>query len=276
MYNLLPKKWRLISDLNAHAFMNMAIDEAIAIAHPEPKSTIRFYTWKKPAVSIGYFQRIMPVVNWLNNSPSLNTPLYPLLIEGKGTIDIVRRPTGGGVVLHGTDLTYSVATGLPRGFAPRNDNSSCNLIPFFYRQMGQAMVEGLKLLGINAYLFGEKGRQRTLCSLIQRGKTSLSTIQDLSMCAQTPVEFDVLVEGIKVAGCAARRFQETLLLQGYISIGHIITDVTTQQLIDAMIKGFMTSLNIELVHGKLTDGELALAEELNRKKYGRNEWNYKR
>src|SRR3972149_9559854 len=120
MSNLLPKGWRLISGLNCDAFMNMAIDEAMAIAYVgaglKPTPTIRFYMWKKPAVSIGYFQRIMPVVNWLNNSPSLNTPIYPLLIEGKETIDIVRRPTGGGVVLHGTDLTYSVATGLPRGF----------------------------------------------------------------------------------------------------------------------------------------------------------------
>ncbi len=270
MSNLLPKGWRLISGLNCDAFMNMAIDEAIAIAHPEPKSTIRFYTWKKPAVSIGYFQRIMPVVNWLNNSPSLNTPLYPLLIEGKGTIDIVRRPTGGGVVLHGpvlsganvTDLTYSVATGLPRGFAPRNDNSSRNLIPFFYRQMGQAVIEGLRLLGITA-------------KFPPKPELHAPNIENSFLCEETPVESDVLVEGMKVAGCAARRFGETVLLQGYISIGHI-TDVTTRQLIDAMIKGFMTSLNIELVHGKLTDGEVAFAEELNSKKYSRNEWNYKR
>ncbi|HHT9126273.1 MAG TPA: lipoate--protein ligase family protein [Candidatus Brocadiia bacterium] len=267
---MLPKEWRLISDLKGNTFMNMAIDEAIAISYVgagfKPAPTIRFYTWGKPAVSIGYFQRIMPVVNWLNNSPSLNTPLYPLLIEGKGTIDIVRRPTGGGVVLHGTDLTYSVATGLPRGFAPRNDNSSRNLIPLFYRHMGQAMIEGLRLLGINANLKSAVGAGFKPASTQNPG---------LSLCAQTPVGADVLVEGIKVAGCAARRFGDTLLLQGYISIGHIV-DITAQQLIDAMIKGFTVSLDIELLHGKLTDEEASLAGELNNKKYSRREWNYKR
>ncbi|MGR3309379.1 MAG: lipoate--protein ligase family protein [Candidatus Brocadiales bacterium] len=273
LQDLIPEEWRLIYDANGHAFtfaplsasMNMAVDEAIAISYPESKPTIRFYTWEKPAVSIGYFQRIMPVIDWLNHKP----PIPPFSKVGKRGINIVRRPTGGGIVLHGSDITYSVVIRTP---APTR-----NLIPLFYRQMGQAVIEGLRILGIRNAECGTRSY-----SAIRNLQSAFS--DTLSLCAKTPVEFDVLViplnppsnkGGIKVAGCAARRFQKTLLFQGYISIGHI-TNMMLQQVTDAMVKGFALALNIEPVEGKLTDGELALAEELNNEKYSRNEWNYKR
>ncbi len=283
LQDLIPEEWRLIYDANGHAFtfaplsasMNMAVDEAIAISYPESKPTIRFYTWEKPAVSIGYFQRIMPVIDWLNHKP----PIPPF---GKGGINIVRRPTGGGIVLHGSDLTYSVVISTP--------TPTRNLIPLFYRQMGQAVIEGLRLLGIRNAECGVRSKASEVFSPNSELRHAMSAwhgtpnSKDLSLCAQTPVEFDVLViplnppsnkGGIKVAGCAARRFQKTLLFQGYISIGHT-TNMMLQQVTDAMVKGFASALNIELVHGKLTNRELALAEELNNEKYSKNEWNYKR
>src|SRR6266705_1853321 len=68
--------------------MNMAIDEALLEAARVP--SIRFYRWKSPALSFGYFGRFADVAEYA--------------IER----DLVRRWTGGGIVFHGEDLTYSV------------------------------------------------------------------------------------------------------------------------------------------------------------------------
>src|SRR5205085_4327636 len=69
------------------AAMNMAIDEALLEIATVP--SIRFYRWAHPALSFGYFRK------------------FEDLTEHSGR-DCVRRWTGGGIVLHGEDLTYGL------------------------------------------------------------------------------------------------------------------------------------------------------------------------
>src|SRR5207237_10671576 len=68
--------------------MNMAIDEAL-LEHAAVPS-IRFYQWHSPALSFGYFGKFADVARYA------------------GERDLVRRWTGGGIVFHGDDLTYSI------------------------------------------------------------------------------------------------------------------------------------------------------------------------
>jgi lipoate-protein ligase A len=68
------------------AALNMAVDEALLISATAP--ILRFYRWRAPALSFGYFGRYAEVDNQA------------------GGREIVRRWTGGGIVLHGDDLTY--------------------------------------------------------------------------------------------------------------------------------------------------------------------------
>src|SRR5215467_3946004 len=70
------------------AAMNMAIDEALLESATVP--SVRFYGWQSPALSFGYFGRFSDVA------------IYA------GERDLVRRWTGGGIVFHGNDLTYSI------------------------------------------------------------------------------------------------------------------------------------------------------------------------
>src|SRR5919198_6665727 len=70
------------------AAMNMAIDEALL--EFATITSIRFYRWQSPALSFGYFGKFADVA------------IYA------GERDLVRRWTGGGIVLHGDDLTYSI------------------------------------------------------------------------------------------------------------------------------------------------------------------------
>lgn len=75
--------------------MNMAIDEALLETASAP--SLRFYGWRFPALSFGYFGRYADVAR-----------------EGS-RVELVRRWTGGGSVPHGADFTYSVI--LPQNVA---------------------------------------------------------------------------------------------------------------------------------------------------------------
>ena len=82
------------------AAMNMAIDEAILVAQKEAANpTLRFYGWTHPALSFGYFQNIASEVD-----------VEACRADG---IELVKRMTGGGTVVHGWELTYTLI--LPRG-----------------------------------------------------------------------------------------------------------------------------------------------------------------
>ena len=70
------------------AAMNMAIDEALLEYATIP--LIRFYRWRSSALSFGYFGRFTDIARY------------------QAERDLVRRWTGGGIVFHGEDLTYSL------------------------------------------------------------------------------------------------------------------------------------------------------------------------
>ncbi|MBA3607988.1 MAG: lipoate--protein ligase family protein [Chthoniobacterales bacterium] len=74
----------------ADAALNMAIDEALLEGASLP--ILRFYGWRRPSLSFGYFGKFSDVA------------------ADRERRDIVRRWTGGGSVLHGEDLTYALVT----------------------------------------------------------------------------------------------------------------------------------------------------------------------
>ncbi len=105
----------------------MAVDEAIAIAVRDGKvpSTLRFYTWDPPCISIGYFQK-------------LDETLKSFVHQR----DIVRRITGGRAVFHGNDLSYSVVSRTDNKLFPDNIKGT-------YTGIAKALITGLRNLGIN-------------------------------------------------------------------------------------------------------------------------------
>src|SRR4051812_24857979 len=83
--------WKILDTGKGEAAWNMALDQALLDASAEINAPIlRFYGWQEPAATFGYFQHHAEIATW--------TPLRPL----------IRRPTGGGLVPHDADWTYSV------------------------------------------------------------------------------------------------------------------------------------------------------------------------
>ena len=90
------KTWALIVDESPlPGSWNMAVDDYLFRSlGEEPQTTVRFYSWLKPTASLGYSQKVERVLD--------------LEYCKQNGIDVVRRITGGKMVLHFRELTYSV------------------------------------------------------------------------------------------------------------------------------------------------------------------------
>ena len=85
----------------AGAAENMALDFLLLQRHPGPAlARFRHYGWRSEAFTFGYSQKIAAVRGRL---------------PAGGPFDLCRRPTGGGVVDHREDWTYTLV--IPRGHA---------------------------------------------------------------------------------------------------------------------------------------------------------------
>jgi lipoate-protein ligase A len=134
---------------------------------------LRFYGWIEPAATFGYFQKFAEVAAW--------TRLRPL----------IRRPTGGGLVPHEADWTYSFA--VPPGhwwFKLRAEES--------YRRLHEWIRDALGRVQVPTEL-------APCCAKTAPGQ-----------CFAGPEKFDLLWRGAKIAGAAQRRTREGLLIQGSV------------------------------------------------------------
>src|SRR5438477_4913775 len=165
------------------AAINMAIDEALLETAVVP--TIRFYRWRSPALSFGYFGKFS------------NVAIYA------AERDLVRRWTGGGIVFHGDDLTYSIVVPASN---PVFDESSIAI----YEKIHRALCEALNRIGTQAVVAG--GVDPGGIALRKHAAVSASGYN----CFANPVRADVMMDGRKVAGAAQRRTRRGLLQQGSI------------------------------------------------------------
>ena len=89
----LPEMRVLIDDEPQSGAWNMAVDEVLLETAIEREvATLRFYRWREPTASLGYFQR---EADFLAESRFAHLPA-------------VRRLTGGGTLIHDRELTYSL------------------------------------------------------------------------------------------------------------------------------------------------------------------------
>jgi lipoate-protein ligase A len=96
--NAHPTIGRLIFDEPALGACNMAVDESLLVDAAESGvTTLRFYRWSEPTLSLGYFQRYE---DRQQHAASRKCA-------------VVRRQTGGGAILHDREITYSLV--LPAG-----------------------------------------------------------------------------------------------------------------------------------------------------------------
>lgn len=166
--------WLLLRSDAAPAALNMATDEALLQqVHHLGKPALRFYSWSEAAASFGYFQRYAEVIR--------ATPLRP----------VIRRPTGGGIVSHDCDWTYSLV------FPPHHPWYGLKAIES-YRRVHDWVRGAFKQVGVAAEL------------------ASGARLARSGECFAGAEQFDVVVGEQKIAGAAQRRTRGGLLIQGSI------------------------------------------------------------
>lgn len=278
---MMKEVWNFINSGKCSPAFNMALDEALLEWHSEGKikPTIRFYGWNPATLSIGYFQKVEKEIN--------------LEAVNRYGLGFVRRPTGGRGVLHEHELTYSVIVSEDHPQMPKGVTES-------YRVISQGVLEGFKNLGLDAYFAVPKTKEEQ--DLLKSPRSAV--------CFDAPSWYELVVEGRKVAGSAQTR-QKNVILQH----GSIILDLDEEKLFDlfkfsnervrermqkgfsskavainqlrtepvsieeaelAFRLGFEKGLDIELQPFTLSDEQINHVNQLVEKRYGNDEWNFRK
>ncbi len=163
---------------------NMALDSSALDAATRGISTARIYEWDGPWVSLGRYQKPESALDFA-------------ACERYG-VRWVSRPTGGWAVLHGTDITLSVA-------APRSEAGDS--LHQIYRELATSIVEALRACGVMAG-FGAG-------SPVAAG----NPIPADCFLTTSPHDIVEVLTGAKVAGTALRVTRHAALMQASIPAG---------------------------------------------------------
>ncbi len=169
-------QWRFIPPMEAEGKLQMSIDHWLFEQHEKGLTPpiLRFYTWSKPTISLGYLQKKYP-------------PHWDNLIWKKEPLDVVIRPTGGRAVLHQGDLTYMVVMSL--------DHRKTLAI---YQDICTFLIQGWQTLGI----------------ALEYGTAKRGYIHNSSCFNTATIADLMTADGSKLIGSAQRRGKRSILQHG--------------------------------------------------------------
>jgi lipoate-protein ligase A len=266
--------WRLLITPPARGAWNMAVDEAIleAMGKGDTLPTLRLYAWEPACLSLGYAQPLADV-----DIPTLHARGW----------EMVRRPTGGRAILHSDEITYSV-------IAPRNEPCVAGTVLESYNRIAQALVETLRLLGLQVEVEEHKGRAGKIPNPV---------------CFEVHSTYEITVGGKKLIGSAQARRKEGVLQHGSLPLTgdltrilqalvfpdeaargraaeHLLQRATTvemalghlvslEEATGAFIAAFQSKLSVDLQPDELSPQEKARTGQLVDSKYDNPDWNRK-
>jgi lipoate-protein ligase A len=152
----------------------MAIDEQLAAA---AQATVRLFRWNRPAMSLGLRQ---PVPAWVDASA----------LSAHG-VDVIERPTGGGIAVHGSDLSFSVVAPLSPGWRIRA----------LLETTAISLTSALRTIGVRATWHPDA-----------------APAARITYCLTEPSPYALMVGARKLGGLAVRRTRVSWLIQGSLLV----------------------------------------------------------
>jgi lipoyl(octanoyl) transferase len=256
------KKWRLIDTGSNDCYSNMAIDEALLESYTSVP-VFRIYAWKPAAFSIGFSQ-----------DPDIELELAECKRSG---IDFVRRMTGGGIIFHDTELTYSIV-------CSGKDMEKVYFAKEAYKILCSFLIKAYQGMGLDA---------------------GFSLVADRApksgwVCFKQKERYDIVIDGIKIGGNAQRRKRGLIFQHGSIplkldpgiydrflknkallnaahsgSLSQIMkTDIGYDKLRQHVVTAFKKSFDAEFIHSGLNPDEKKISNYLLESKYNTEEWNF--
>lgn len=169
--------WKIEDTGASTAALNMRYDSLLLQNGQMP--TLHFYDWTMPSATYGYF-------------------INPNDFFVSSTIDVAKRPTGGGILFHICDFTFSLF--IPSSHPAYSTNTLQN-----YATINQAVAKAIQ--------YFDPSLKTTLLA------SEVSSTYG-SFCMTNPTIYDILISGKKVGGAAQRRTKEGILHQGTIALTH--------------------------------------------------------
>ncbi|MGB9893661.1 MAG: lipoate--protein ligase family protein [Candidatus Saccharicenans sp.] len=256
-------EWLLIYDPQPQpGSWNMAVDEYLfRLAQIREDTFLRFYTWLRPTASLGCGQDLSKVLN--------------LEECQKRGVEVVRRMTGGKLVLHHLEVTYSVASSRSEVFTATLEGS--------YRLISEALIRGLRLMDLPASL---------------ASSTPSGYARSHLPCFAYPARNEVEIKGKKVIGSAQKRQGVTFLQHGSIPLikefellaaisygldqnrqGKItsLSDelgrlIGYQEAVDYFIRGFEDYFKVKLKVYEFSPEEIEIIRKIDQAKYASWQW----
>ena len=237
----------------------MAVDEALLRSFGANDIPIlRLYSWTGPALSFGRFSHPKETLAWkrLQNE----------------RLDYTRRMTGGGILVHGEDLSYTLI--VPRAFVEKLG------VKESYRYLCGFLITLYTRLGLDAAFTYDRGLEEQTSDICLAGKE----------------RYDIVIGDKKIGGNAQRHTHGAMLQHGSIPLNidsasfeplfqerSGLSDAATlensgvvlskEQLKEAVLKAFCDTFETELVDTVLSIEEAAHAQKLYDEKYTTEAWN---
>ena len=244
---------------------NMAVDEHLfRLAGRSTRTFLRFYSWERPTASLGYSQDASRVVD-------------TAFCAARG-IDVVRRMTGGKLVLHDREVTYAVASSETSVFTAALRDS--------YRLISRALLEGLAALGLAARL------SETAPPAYAKG-----TMPCFAFAARDEIE----IGGRKIVGSAQKRTGDLFLQHGSIPVEKdeallaavarpgespespgmtslaeaLGRPVAFDEAVGPLVEGFARFFGVALERFALSPSDLDAVRALRDAKYASDDWTFR-
>ena len=238
--------WRFLDGGWATGARQMAVDDALLTlcGRGESMPTLRMFGFRPACLSLGRFQ------------PAEQVPRPPGL-------DLMRRPTGGGAVVHRGDICYSIVLPLSHPLAAGSIVDS-------YQRLARGLAAGLESLGLPPLATATASRSS----------------QGSRWCFEAIAAHELTLAGRKLVGSAQARREGALLQQGSIRLAPEPAEaseaislqealgrlVSWDELAEALVRGFARTWGIEIHPGELTTEEEALTRRLERERYADLAW----
>ncbi|TWT53028.1 Octanoyltransferase LipM [Rubripirellula amarantea] len=230
-----------------------------------PAACLRFYTWKVPTLSLGYFQAY--------DQRGQHVPSQ--------SAACVRRASGGGAILHEHELTYSLVV--------RNVDSRRGADAELYQKVHRVIANVLSGIGVTAIPFYHSAAYHRTRTALASNTDGQARRDQPFLCFQRRTEQDLIVAGYKVLGSAQRRGRVSVLQHGSLLVRASslapelpgIRDLgakvgVPRELISPIADQLGQELNLNLVASQPTQDELARMAEIADERFGSDAWMHRR
>ena len=179
------KTFRLIRSQPASARYNMALDSEIFSRYLEDGVPVfRLYSWQAPSITYGISQQ-----------PDNDIDIQSCARDG---VQIAQRMTGGGVLFHHDEITYSLV-------CSKDDIGEDKKAFVAYRQICAFLMHFYKSLGLEPYFAIDAEDYKNKCTPHE-------------LCSASREKYDIVINAKKIGGNAQKRKREAIFQHGSIPL----------------------------------------------------------